>query len=83
MIDDAWDELSEAAQSEQRQATLTITIRVAATGKRGSRGLGIDVNPRLRAPRPGEHFDVRVSDQGQLVMGFETIDTPDDDREAE
>lgn len=84
MIDDAWDELSDAAQSESRQATLTITIAVKAVGKRGQRGLTIDVNPRLRSPRPGERFDVRVGSQGQLVLGFATIDTPDDDRgEAE
>ena len=83
MIEDAWEELSAAAQSEQRQATFSITLAVRATGKRGQRGLQIDVNPRLRAPRPGERFDVKVSDEGQLVLGFETIDTPDDERTPE
>lgn len=84
MIDDAWSQVIEAIGPEgERQASITISASIKPKGKKGQRYLVATIAPRVRSPRPALEFEVKLTEDGrQLVLGFEEIDNPDDDRES-
>lgn len=70
-------ELLDGLEVSGRQSSLSITVTLK---KQGRHNVALSVAPRVRAAREAEEFEVHVTDDRQLELGW--IDEEDGEHEA-
>jgi hypothetical protein len=66
---DALPEIQEGVQTSSGEGSFSVTLQVVAA-KKSARRFIAKLKPRVRVPREVTEFDMHLSTDGQLALGF-------------